>query len=577
MTTATIDIETNTKHDKVWLAGVHYHDKDVYEDYTTPQELVYGLMKYGVKELWHWNGIGFDLPVLSKQWEIELDHLEQVDGMVLSRLHDPSRATGHSLASYGAELGDAKGDFTDYDGPGEIDEETVENSVCGGGQSYITEVTAWMNRMGVYCEQDVRLTTKTIKHLQAKLQAERFSEESIQLEHDVQRIICQQQRNGFKIDLSHTLKLQAKLETRMEEINEEMQQVFPPITTIRISEKTGRRLKDGVEVFNPASRKQIAERLMSVGVKFPNTTEKGNVIVDEETLEGIDMYEAKLILEYLTLQKRTSQIASWLKVVGEDGRVHGRVNSNGAVTGRMTHSHPNMAQIPATRKLYGKECRQCWTVDEGNKLVGIDASGLELRMLAHYMKDDEYIKEVVEGDVHTKNQQAAGLSTRDQAKTFIYALIYGAGSAKIGAIANKSAREGTKLKQRFLDQTPALKKLIELTQKIAEAHNSVPGLDGRRIRVREDYKALNTLLQGAGAIVMKKALVIFDGLLRDSGVFYKFVANVHDEWQLECKEEDAEFVGEQGVIALEMAGRMLNMRCPLTGEFNIGDSWAETH
>jgi len=562
---ATIDLETTTDHKTIWMGGIHYHDTDTYAEFTNAQELIYALN--GVDELWHWNGIGFDVPVMGRVWGVELsDSIKHVDGMVLSRLHDPSRATGHSLASYGAELGDSKGDFTDYDGP-----------MTGSLGHDLESEEEWKQRMSVYCQQDVRLTTKAIKHLQARLAAEKFSQESIDLEHDVQRIICQQRENGFKIDLPHTLKLQAKLQARMDEIFDEMQEVFPPKVTIRMSEKTGKRLKDGVEVFNPASRKQIAERLQEVGVKFNKKTEKGNVIVDEEVLEDIDMYEAKLILEYLTLQKRTSQIASWLKVVGEDGRVHGRVNANGAVTGRMTHSHPNMAQVPATGKLYGKECRQCWIVDEGNKLVGIDASGLELRMLAHYMKDDDYIKEVVEGDVHTKNQQAAGLDTRPQAKTFIYALIYGAGSEKIGKIAGKSAREGTKLKKRFLDATPALKKLIELTQKIAEAHNSVPGLDGRRIRVREDYKALNTLLQGAGAVVMKKAMVLFHEKIKEEGIWTEQVAVVHDELQCECREEDADKVGQFCVEAIRNAGKEFNLRCPLDGEYHIGDSWSETH
>lgn len=572
---ATIDLETTKDHKTIWMGGIHYHDTDTYEEFTNAQELIYALN--GVTELWHWNGIGFDVPVMARVWGVELsEDVKHVDGMVLSRLHDPSRATGHSLASYGAELGDAKGDFTDYDGPSEQD--FFDGASLPADIEWKDRAEAvWRGRMSTYCEQDVRLTTKSIKHLQARLAAEKFSQESIDLEHAVQRIICQQRDNGFKLDLPHTLALQARLQARMDEIFEEMQQVFPPKVTVRISEKTGKRLKDGVEVFNPASRKQIAERLSEVGVKFDRKTEKGNVIVDEEVLEDIDMYEAQLILEYLTLQKRTSQIESWLKEVGEDGRVHGRVNANGAVTGRMTHSNPNLAQVPATGKLYGKECRQCWTVEEGNKLVGIDASGLELRMLAHYMKDEDYIREVVEGDVHTKNQQAAGLDTRNQAKTFIYALIYGAGSEKIGKIAGKSAREGSKLKQRFLDATPALKNLIELTQKIAAAHNSVPGLDGRRIRVREDYKALNTLLQGAGAVVMKKALVLFVESLENSRLFYKLVANVHDEIQVECRKDDAEIIGQLCVEAMRNAGKEFNLRCPLDGEYHIGDSWSETH
>ena len=138
---------------------------------------------------------------------------------------------------------------------------------------------------------------------------------------------------------------------------------------------------------------------------------------------------ASLIRDYLLYQKRIAQITSWLESCEDDGRVHGKVISNGAVTGRVTHSNPNMAQIPNAGSVYGVECRECWTVEEGNVLVGVDASGLELRMLAHYMKDKNYVKTVCEGsskdgtDVHTINQKAAGLPSRDMAKTFIYGFL----------------------------------------------------------------------------------------------------------------------------------------------------------
>ena len=291
---------------------------------------------------------------------------------------------------------------------------------------------------------------------------------------------------------------------------------------------------------------------------------------------------AELIKDYLLLQKRVSQIQSWFECVGSDGRVHGRVITNGAVTGRMTHSGPNMAQIPNAGSVYGHECRECWTVDEGNVLVGCDASGLELRMLAHYMKDDEYVKTVVEGsskdgtDVHTKNQKAAGLQTRDQAKTFIYGFLYGAGPAKIGAIVGGSAKDGQRLIDSFLKATPSLQRLRNLVAKYA-SKGFVPGLDGRKIWVRSEHSALNSLLQGAGAIVMKQGLVILNGKLQKEKLRAKFVANVHDEWQLECHPDDADTVGRLAVDSIREAGQYFNLRCPLDGEYKIGKSWKETH
>ena len=291
---------------------------------------------------------------------------------------------------------------------------------------------------------------------------------------------------------------------------------------------------------------------------------------------------ATLIRDYLMLQKRVAQIESWLEAVKDDGRVHGKVITNGAVTGRMTHHSPNMAQIPNAGSVYGHECRECWTVDENNVLVGCDASGLELRMLAHYMKDEGYVKTVTEGsskngtDVHTINQQAAGLPTRDAAKTFIYAFLYGAGDAKIGTIVGGSAKDGEKLKRKFLAKTPALASLLKRVSTLA-AKGWVPGLDGRRIWVRSEHSALNSLLQGAGAIVMKKGLVILSEKLKKNNIKAHFVANVHDEWQIECKPNDAETVGKLAVESIKEAGVHFNLRCPLDGEFTSGRTWKETH
>jgi DNA polymerase I-like protein with 3'-5' exonuclease and polymerase domains len=362
----------------------------------------------------------------------------------------------------------------------------------------------------------------------------------------------------------------------MNEIRTHMQELFPPIVTERYSEKTGKRLKDHVEEFNVGSRKQIAKRLETLGAKFTKVTEKGNPIVDESTLSEIDLPEAKLIAEYLMLQKRVAQVDSWINAVKDDGRVHGRVITNGAVTGRMTHLSPNMAQIPAKGKPFGEECRQCWTVDPGYKLVGADASGLELRMLAHYMGDPGYTKEVLEGDIHTANQKAAGLPTRNNAKTFIYAFLYGAGPAKIGSIVGGSAKEGQSLIASFLRNTPALSKLREKVDQSIDK-GWLRGLDGRRIFIRSGHAALNSLLQGAGSIVMKQAQVNLAKSLREEKLDAKFCATVHDEWQIEVKEDQAERAGQLAVQAIVKAGEDLNLKCPLDGEYNVGNNWADTH
>jgi DNA polymerase I-like protein with 3'-5' exonuclease and polymerase domains len=236
-----------------------------------------------------------------------------------------------------------------------------------------------------------------------------------------------------------------------------------------------------------------------------------------------------------------------------------------------------MAQVPSCGSPYGEDCRDLWIVEKGYKLVGIDASGLELRMLAHYMQDDAYIYEVTQGDIHTANQKAAGLETRSQAKTFIYAFLYGAGAAKIGKVVGAGAQEGQKLIDAFLENTPSLDVLRKKVANICKLSGSLPGLDGRRLHVRSDHAALNTLLQGAGAIVMKQALVNFVSYLEQLNIEYKLVANVHDEIQCEVREADAELVGKLGVKSIEQAGKDFKLRCPLTGEYKVGLSWKETH
>jgi DNA polymerase I-like protein with 3'-5' exonuclease and polymerase domains len=433
-----------------------------------------------------------------------------------------------------------------------------------------------------YCIADIEVTERLYKKLLTELESKKFSQDSIELEHSVAAILSQQERNGFKLDIPYATVLLADIKGRMAEVYESMQQRWPSYEVERISEKTGKKLKPLLVTFNPGSRKQIGEKLIELGWKPDKFTETGQPMVDEGILSKLHYPEAKMIAEYLMLQKRVAQIESWMEAVGSDERVHGKVITNGAVTGRMTHQSPNMAQIPNHGSVYGTECRACWTVEPGRVLVGCDASGLELRMLAHYMKDQDYVKTVVEGsskdgtDVHTKNQKAAGLQTRDQAKTFIYAFLYGAGPAKIGAIVGGSAKDGQRLIDSFLEATPALKKLRDTVSKYA-SKGFVPGLDGRKIWVRSEHAALNSLLQGAGAIVMKKALVLLADKIKENKWDAKFVANVHDEWQIEAAEAYADEVGRAARQSIIEAGEHFKLRCPLDGEYKIGRNWAETH
>ena len=520
------------------------------------------------------NIIGFDAPVIKKIIGVDLHEKGKViDTLVLSRLFDPVREGGHSLKSFGERLKFGKLDFKDFS---EYSDEMLE-----------------------YCIRDVELTERVLGYL-IKHNPD-FSREAIRLEHDIARIITQQENNGFLFDVTKADLLLGKLREKINEIEQKVRERFIPLPTfVKIVKPRYR--KDGslstvglnslgqgwenvmgdfslieMKEFNLGSRQQIARYLRYFGWKPTKFTEHGQPIVDEKVLQGItDIPEAELIKEFLLLQKRIAQVESWVEAVAEDGRVHGRVITNGAITGRMSHQSPNMAQVPAVYSPYGKECRELWVVPEGYKLVGVDASGLELRILSHYMNDKEYIDAIINGDIHTTNQSLAGLSTRDQAKTFIYAFIYGAGDEKLGAICGGSRNYGKAIKSRFLSRTPALANFRKRVDK-ATGKGWLKGIDGRKLRIRNRHSALHTLIQGGGAIVMKQALILLEEQVSKHKLNARPVANVHDEFQYEVLETQAEDFGNLAVDSIINAGKKLGIRCPLNGEYKYGNNWQETH
>ncbi len=522
------------------------------------------------------NIIGFDIPMVHKFSDVNLSSIPVIDTLVLSRLFNPNRDGGHSLEKWGYKLGYHKIDFSDY--------------------------LNYSEDMLTYCIRDVNLNMVVLKEL--RKESKGFGRECIDIEQRIAGIIKQQETNGFKFDTEHGLVLLAELREKKQAIEDEVHSTFKPkwvddkVVTpyVRKDGQLSKRgltddeyarclntldfspfMRQSLQEFNLGSRKQIGEYLIDFGWKPDRFTPTGQPIVDEKTLSAIThIHEANLIAQFLLLQKRIAQIDSWIDATEEDGRVHGFVIPNGAITGRMTHRSPNMAQVPSSHSPYGKECRACWIVEDNNVLLGVDASGLEIRMLAHYMNDEEYTNEILNGDIHTANQQLAQLESRDKAKTFIYALMYGAGDEKLGKVVGGNTADGKRARQYFFDNKPSFKSLRDRVQR-ASAKKFLKGLDGRKLYVRNQHSALNTLLQGAGAIIMKKALVLLDDMLKLNAVQYKFVANIHDEWQIEVKESQADFVGEVAVESIIKAGEYFNLRCPLDGEYKTGVNWSETH
>jgi len=518
------------------------------------------------------NGISFDAPILNRLTgtTISIDQVE--DTLIMSQLANPMREKGHSLEEWGNTLGYPKIEFNDWS---ECTDEMVE-----------------------YCKRDVDLTEKV--YLTLKKELKLFSEESIRMEHTIRHLINTQEKNGFSLDIEKATSLKARLLDMSGEIEKEVKESFKPIPSLlkEVSPKIkadGSMSKVGLahledsladcwgvhsvvkfQEFNLSSRQQIIKQLMRRGWKPKTFTEKGQAIVDESVLKDVDIKEAKLIARYLMLQKRVSQINQWLEYYKDDGKVHGKVLTLKTISGRMAHHSPNMAQVPASYSEFGRECRDCWTASSGKLLVGCDASSLELRGLAHYLNDKLFINEVVNGDIHTVNQKAAGLKTRDEAKTFIYAFIYGAGPAKIGSIVGGTSKDGQRMIDQFLQNVPALKVLRHKVE-IAAQKGYLRGLDGRMLRVRSAHSALNLLIQGAGAVICKQWLIEITKIAKRRGIVADLVASIHDEYQFDVRTDQAEEFGLITKQAIKATEKILNLNCPLDSGYKIGNSWAYTH
>lgn len=573
MTRYVIDIEADSLDaTRIWVACICNVDND--QDIRSFRDAASFLDAVDLQKdtfIAH-NGIDFDFPVLEKLWNIEIKN--KVDTLVLSRLFNPDRSGGHSLGAWGNRLGFRKIDFNKFD---EYSEEMRE-----------------------YCEQDVYITVQLYKHLlQESID---FSQQSIELEHDIADIISRQSRYGFYLDQKKAVDLLVETQSKADTIKSNIKKYFAPkVKVIRDDlpkyTKSGDISKVGLrqfqykdiagpfwsiefEEFNPASHKQVVERMEEAGWKPTEFTPKGSPKVSEAnlaTLPDTAPEPAKKLSEWKMLETRWKTVESWLNALGNDGRVHGKVFSLGAVTGRMTHADPNMANIVAVYKPYGQQSRECWTVPNNDyRICGMDAQGLELRMLAHYMKDDAYAEEVVNGDPHTVTMQALDIDDRALAKTFIYAFLYGASPSKLGSILNLSQSQGGVIRQRFLNNMPSLQNLLARVEQVAD-RGYIRGIDGRRLYVRSSHAALNTLLQGGGAILCKQWSICMDRAIEKERLRAKLVNTIHDELQFEVHRQDADRVAELAQSSIREAGHLLKLRVQMDAEAKIGFSWADTH
>mgnify|MGYP003630267047 FL=1 len=541
-----LDIETDAIDATMIHCVVTLEDKDM-RVWTSPV----GLSSYleDATVVAH-NGLGFDYPVLAKLWGIHLKFDQMVDTLVLSMLDKPDREKGHSLKSWGIRLGEPKQDFED-------------------------DFSRYTPKMLEYCKQDVVVCSKVHRVLSDQMVD--FSEQSVRDEHRMRIVADRVSKNGFKLNLAKAIELYNGIQIEQDSISTRCIEMFPPIVEERHSLKTGKRLKDKVTEFNPASRQQIAARLIELGWKPTARTPSGKPKVDEKTLKVCKLPVAQTLARYFLLQKRSALIKAWIKACSEQGRVHCRYRTLGAVTNRMSCVSPNLQQVPAVRSEYGTECRSLWEAGQGKVLLDTDAAGLELRVLAHYMNDPKFTKEVLEGDVHTANQQMAGLENRAQAKTFIYALLYGAGDAKIGSVVNGSAKDGAELRQRFMANMPAYKRLSEAVMRKGQSQGKLLALDGRVLRVRSAHASLNTLIQGSSAVLMKKWFMYVDHHLRRRKLDAKIVAMVHDELVLETSDKDVDSAKDCVILSIRQVNKAYNLSCELDCDVQTGNNWSEIH
>ena len=554
------------------------------------------------------NIINYDLPVICKLYPT-FTYKEVLDTLLLSKLTNPNLMItdslrksippkligSHSLKAWGYRLRKYKGEFG-------------------------AEENAWdilTEEMVSYCRQDSEVTYS----LYLKLLQKETPPEAIWLEQEFARIISRQEKYGVLFDVKKAQTLHIELLKEAEIAEAELIKVFKPLPTwypkqypknpykkdgnktqvLLNQEALGCHYNEDLQwgyfedlPFNPTSRQHIARWLQEVYCWKPKEfTEKGSIIINEEVLSVLEFPEGKILAHYFNVKKLIGQLAegknAWLKMVDSNNRIHGRVDTIGAVSRRCTHSNPNMAQVPSSRAYKGHECRELFTVPKGKKLVGCDADGLELRTLSHYMArfdGGKYAIAVDEGkkengtDIHTVNQKGAGLPTRDDAKTFIYAFLYGAGDEKIGSIINGTAEDGRQIKSKFFRQLPAIKRLADGVKETVKKTKTLKALDGNPYFIRSSHSALNTLLQGAGALVMKYYLIFLDRNLSTVykfGIDYEFVLNVHDEAQIECKEEIAENVAKICEDTFSDVTSYLKFRIPLRGSSAIGNNWADTH
>jgi DNA polymerase-1 len=541
------------------------------------------------------NILKFDGPVLNALCGASIGPSNCIDTLVLSTLYHPSIPDGHSLGAWGSRMGKPKIEFSDFS---RLSEEMI-----------------------TYCYMDVEITAELFRRLIRTMVRIGFTEQSMWIQHRFTELLERQHKNGFMFDGPRALVLYSQLRSLEERLTHDIRSIFPP-TDVLIREnrpvytKSGRptviyeRDCDRYRItldetgstysafesvdFNIGSPPQRTQKLLDLGWEpqeftktgLPKPFDKGSLSPSLEAfLEDTPVPEILMIAKWMAINGRANMINTWLENWNEnDGCIHGKLFT--ADTLRLRHQAPNTANIPAVRVdktgrvLRGEEgyftyeARDLWIARAGRVLVGTDASGLELRMLAHYLNRPDFTREVVEGDPHQYNADVVGI-TRPQAKTLIYAIMYGAAAPKIAKTLGVPVREGARIRNMFLERL-GLKDLIDEC-KAEQARGRVELVDGSFVICPSPHAALNYKLQGGGARVMGLSACLADREVRRNAWDVLKVGDIHDEDQSDVAPDIADDFGRMRVDSIRQAGELLKMDVPLDGEYKKGKTWAETH
>ena len=409
----------------------------------------------------------------------------------------------------------------------------------------------------------------------------------LKLEHQVATILTEQENHGWFFDEPAARSLESALRREYEETSELLRNRHPFVSGPLFTPKRANRTRGYVagatftklKDTNPTSRDHIAWILTThYGWQPSSLTNSGKAVIDETVLKELGTDIALSFLKLLDLTKKLGMISegvnAWQKLVTKS-RVHHHC-SVATSTFRVAHRKPNLSQVPSDERF-----RQLFTASPNKVLVGADLSGIELRMLAHYLArydQGRYAEILLNGDIHQTNADKVGV-TRKQIKTISYAFLYGAGDAKLGHSYDKqlpdgaAVKKGREIRKAYVDAIPGLKELLTAVKKVSE-RGYVLGLDKRRILVDKPHKALNYLLQGSAAVIAKRWMVLAYKHLPESAHQLAFV---HDELQYECSPCDAGYMKGCLESTAIQAGDFYSLRCPIAAESQSGHTWADVH